>query len=180
MASPTSILSFSVPTTNIWDIGQIQEVDVNSDEFKELLVRLYQNVNNIALAVNAKDTGFYDVNEYLNSQVYFPNPATNSGTNSASDWRSVSRKVINFGALPNAAVKTVAHGITFTTACSATRIYGAATDPVNRLYIPLPYSSGTLNKNIELSLDATNVIITTSIDYSAYTLTYIVIEFLQS
>lgn len=180
MASPTSNLSFSVPTTNIWDIAQLQEVDINSDEFKELLVRLYQNVNNIAVAVNAKDTGFYDVNEYLNSQVYFPNPATNSGTASSSDWRSVSRKVVNFGALPNAATKTVAHGITFTTSSSVTRIYGAATDPVNRLYIPLPYASGTLNKNIEVSLDATNVIVTTSINWSAYTLTYIVIEFLQS
>lgn len=179
MPSPTSSLSFSVPTTNIWDIGQLQEVDVNSDEFKELLVRLYQNVNNIAIAVNAKDTGFYDVNEYLNSQVYFPNPATNSGSLSSNDWRSVSRKVINFGALPNNGTKSVAHGITFNASFSLTRLYGAATDQNGLTYRPLPYSSPT-TPSIALNADVTNINIITGENNSNYTICYVVIEFLQS
>jgi hypothetical protein len=30
-----------VPTTNVWDVSQIYEIDVTSPQFKELLVRLY-------------------------------------------------------------------------------------------------------------------------------------------
>ena len=41
-----------VETTQIWDASQIQEMDVNSPDFKELIIRLYQNMNKIALALN--------------------------------------------------------------------------------------------------------------------------------
>ena len=41
-----------VPETNIWDLDEIRALDPNSDEFKELLVRLYQNMNVHAMAIN--------------------------------------------------------------------------------------------------------------------------------
>jgi hypothetical protein len=47
-------------------------------------------------------------------------------------------------------------------------------------YIPLPYASPTLVNNIQLSVDATNVTITTGIDYSAYTVTYVILEYIKS
>lgn len=94
--------------------------------------------------------------------------------------RDVYRKVIDFGALPNAGVKTVAHGITFDASSSLTHLYASATDPVNLLYIPIPYASPTLANNIEISLDSTNVIITTGTNRSAFTICYVVIEWLKN
>jgi len=59
MANPQQVGSF-VPTTNVWDPSEIYSVDVTSPRFKELLVRLYQNVNLIAVVLNTKDSGYYD------------------------------------------------------------------------------------------------------------------------
>ncbi len=170
-----------VPSNYIWDVQQLYQVDVRSPEFKELLVRLYQNINNIALVLNVKDTGIYDIQQFVNGQLYFPNPALNSSTAQTPDLRQVYRLVVNFGALPNAGTKTVAHGITCTTTTSFTRIYGCATKPTVAFeYIPLPYASATLVNNIELFVDGTNVNVVTAADYSAYTITYIILEFLQT
>ncbi len=169
-----------VPTNWIWDVQQLYQVEITSPEFKELLVRLYQNINNMALVLNTKDSGYYWNNEFINGQVFYPNPALNSSTAQTPEARQVYRLVVNFGALPNTATKTVAHGITCTQKTSFTRIYGCATDPVGLTYIPLPYASATAADNIELFVDSTNVNVITSADYSAYTITYIVLEYLQT
>jgi hypothetical protein len=172
-----------VPTSNVWDSGQIEQTDANSPEFKQLIVRLYQNLNQIALSLNAKETGYYDTLELINGQQFFPNPAYSSQSSTAPVYRSVFRKVINFGALPNAATKSVPHGIApigLNSSFTFTRIYGTSSKTSTQNYIPIPYSSGTLNKNIEINVDGTNVNITTSIDYSLYIVTYIILEYLRT
>ncbi len=179
MATSSQYGSF-VPTNYIWEISQIQEADINSPEFKELLVRLYQNIGNIALALNTKDTAQYPLSEFVNGQLYFINPAYTSATATSPALRQVLRKVINFGTLPNTGTTTVAHGITCTAATSFTRIYGCSSDPVGFNYIPLPYASPTLANNIELRVDATNVTIITGSNRTAFTITYIVLEYLQT
>lgn len=140
---------------------------------KLLQVTNTETYKRTANAVNTKASGLYLPQETASFQQYFTasNPMQN---------RDVYRKVIDFGALPNAGVKTVAHGIAFDTSSTLTHLYAAATDPVNLLYIPIPYASPTLANNIELSLDSTNVIITTGIDRSAFTICYVVIEWLKN
>ena len=162
-----------LPTTSVWDVATLSEIDVNSDEFKELLVRLYQNINNIALAVNIRDAGYYDQTEFVNGQLFFPNPALSSTTAQTPTFRQVFRKVINFGALPNSTSKSVAHGIQITSEYTFTRIYGCASDTVARSYIPLP--SNTTN----IVVDATNVTVTTSSNLAAYATTYIILEYIK-
>lgn len=169
-----------VPTTNIWDVNDIYQVDVKSPEFKELLVRLYQNINNIALLLNIKDTGMYNVGEFINSQLFFPNPALTSASTSFPAMRQVYRTVINFGALPNAGTTSVAHGITCTSSTTFTRIYAAASDTTGFNYIPIPYASPTLVNNVELSVDATNVTITTGANRSNFNVCYVILEYIQS
>ena len=66
-----------IPTNYVWDVAQVYSTDVTSPEFKELLVRMYQNINNMILALNLKDTGIYNTSPFINSQVYFPNPSLN-------------------------------------------------------------------------------------------------------
>lgn len=170
-----------VPTTQIWDVAQLNEIDVQSPEFKELLVRMYQNINNIAIATNLKDTGTYYTQESVNGQTYFPNPALSSATAQVATPRQVIRKVVNFGSLPNTATKSVAHGITCNTGTSFTRMYATATKPtVAFSYIPIPYATSVAGNEIELYVDATNVNIVTAANYSAWTKTYVVLEYLQN
>jgi hypothetical protein len=168
-----------IPTTNIWDVGQLYQTDVNSQEFKELLVRLYQNVNNIALALNLKDTGYYIRQEFVNGQQYFPNPANNSSTATAASMRQVFRTTVNFGALPNNATKSVAHNIPITAGFSFTRIYATASDTTGLTYIPIPFVD-TAGNNIELYVDATNVNIITTSNRTNYNICYVVIEYIKN
>lgn len=182
MATQSSQIAVSVNTTQVWDvISQLQQTDVNSPEFKELLIRMYQFIGLMANVLNVKDTGVYNnAYETVNGQSWFPNPANNSSTNTTAAVRQVYRKVINFGALPNAGTKSVAHGITITAKTTFTRIYGTATNP-STSFIPLPYASVTaVINNIELNVDATNVNVITGIDRTAYTVCYIVLEYIQS
>jgi len=171
-----------VPSTEIWQvIAELSSTDPKSDQFKELIVRLALIVNRINLAVNTKETGIYNnLQEFVTSNQYFANPALNSGTAQTPEFRTVYRTVINFGALPNAATKSVPHHITCTSSTTFTRIYGAATDP-STSYIPLPFVSATdVAHNIEVNVDTTNVNVITGANYSAYTTTYIVLEYLQN
>jgi hypothetical protein len=168
-----------VPTSYVWDVARLYEIDVNSEEFKELLVRLYQNINAISLALNIKDTGMYNTSQFINGQIYFPNPALNSSTPTTPDFRQVYRLVINFGALPNTTTKTVPHGITITDQTTFTRIYATASDTTGNTFIPIPYASLTLVNVVEINVDATNVNITTGIDRTNYNVCYVVLEYLQ-
>lgn len=170
-----------VPTTQVWQLFEESQTANIDDELKRLFVNLHQVLNLMANVINQKDTGFYNTLEVINSQNYFSNPAYNSSTSQLPDLRSVYRKVINFGALPNATTKSVAHGITCTTVTTFTRIYGVASKTSTQNYLPLPYASATnVAHNIEVNVDGTNVNVITGTNYSSYATTYIILEYLQS
>lgn len=170
-----------LPTTDVFDSLNLQNIDPSSREFKDFLTRLRQTINSISIAVNLKDTGYYITDEMANGQLYFPDPALNSTTLKRPTFRNVFRKVIDFGALPNAGVGnaiSIPHGITINTNFSFTRIYGTATDP-NTSFIPLPYAGLAVSaNNVELSVDTTNVVITAESDRRGYTTTYVVLEWI--
>jgi len=169
-----------IPTTQLWDVSEVYEGNVGNDDLKELLVRLYQNLNRMALSLNVKESAYYDTQEFVTGQQFFPLPGLNSSGTRFPDYRSTFRKVINFGALPNTGTTNVAHGITCDANTIFTRIYGVATDPTGGFsYLPLPYSSPTLVSNIELSVDGTNVTIITGSDRTAYTVCYVVAEWIR-
>lgn len=155
-----------VPLTFIWDVGEIYQTDVNSENFKLLLVRLYQNLNSMQMLLNLKDTGSYDTLEFVNGQTYF-------AAGDVDVPRQVYRKVVIFGALPNSGLKSVAHNMTITPNLTFTRLYGAASDLANQSYLPIP------NSDIKLEVDATNVKITTAANLTDYTTTYVVLEYLK-
>ncbi len=174
-----------VATTNIWDVQRIQEVDVKSEEFKELLVRLYQNINNICLALNIKDVGYYSTTEFLNGQLFFPVQTVTDLTEKSQTYRQVFRTVVDFGALPNAGSKSVAHNIAINpaepTTYSFTRIYAAASNGIaQNSFIPIPFASPVLNENIKLEVTDTVVTITTGIDRTSYTTCYVILEYIKS
>ena len=159
-----------VELTTILDSQSIYDLDPGSDEFKEFLVLLRRSINDIAMVLNIKDSGYYVDTEFVNGQLFFPDPAIDDTTSTPSAFRQVFRKLINCGALKNNGSTTVAHGLTITADFSFTRIYGVATDP-STSFIPLPYAHVTDANNISLDVNATNVVITTGSDRTGYTTT---------
>lgn len=143
---------FFVPTTGSFDIQQLQEINVNSQEFKQLLVRLYETVNTIALAVNAKDTAYYPEEEFNTGGILF-----NGNINQALQQPQIFRRRVNTGAL-GAGVKNVAHGLTPTASWRALFIQGAATDSTGPTYYPIPFA-GVGVGNISVLVNGTNVVI---------------------
>lgn len=169
-----------VGTTDVWDVTPIYQANIDNPELVELLVRLYQNLNNISIALNLKDSGIYFTTEqFVNGQIFFANPANTSATETAPAERQVFRVVINFGALPNNAAKSVAHNIQITSATTFTRLYAAASDTSGNAYIPIPYIDPAGN-NIALSANATNVTITTTSNRTNFTVCYVILEYIQS
>lgn len=164
-------MSFSSDSSSLANQLSLDIVFADDENtFKDILTILCKDIAN---AVNSKEGALYLPEERFNFQRYFTpgNPQV---------FRNVYRTVVNFGALPNAGTKSVAHNISFDANFSATRIFATATDPVNLLYIPIPFSSPTLNENIKITVDATNVNITTAINYSTYTTVYVVIEYVKN
>jgi hypothetical protein len=177
----SSDLGVFLPLTAVFDPSIIQNLDPNSADFKEFLVLQAHSFNNISQILNMKDTGLYLPVELVNGQKWFSDPTLSAITaGKLPSLRQAYRRVVNFGTLPNAATTTVAHNIVgISSSTTFTRIYGAASDTVAQTYLPLPYVSTVLANMIEVSVDATNVSITTSIDYSAYTFCYIILEYLK-
>lgn len=182
MAMSQAEYGLYIPTTNVWDVAALQQMDVNSAEFKELLIRLYQNLNNIATVLNLKDSAYYNTLEFVNGQMWFPNPANNSSTVGTATFRNDYRMVVNFGALPKAGTTSIAHNIPINGAYTFTRIYGAASDTTTLTYIPIPFVSATsVVDQLQLDIDSTYVNITTGgKDYSGYNVCYVVLEYLKN
>ncbi len=153
-----------------------------NDSFR---IRLTQNLNNLAIALNAKENGFYFDNEVPTGRLFIPRFTGEGSLISAStnfSFRPVYRLVIDFGALPNNATKSVAHGITTDENYSIVHLYGTATNPGASTLtsaIPIPSASSVGADNVQLEMDATNINITTGIDRTAYTRTFVVIEYIK-
>lgn len=141
------------------------ELPEDPKEMRDMLNDVYQS---IASTVNSKEGALFVPIEKITSGQYFTpaNPQQN---------KAVYRMVVDFGALPNTATKNVAHNIVgWNSEFRLTRAYGAATDPIGLSAIPIP------NDNIFLEINATNAIVTTTANYSAYTASTIVIEFTKN
>ena len=82
------------------------------------------------------------------------------------------------GTLPNAGTISVAHGIPVTANTVFTYIGGTATNPGNSS-VPLPFVD-TGGAHVEITVDATNVTAVTTVDWTAYTIAYVVLEWIES
>lgn len=169
-----------VPSTFIWQMQEAQSLQIDPG-LKQLLVKLYQNLNLMQISLNQREFANYSLTEVLNGQTYFPVPGLNSLSSIQPEDRQVFRTTINFGPLPNTTTITVPHDIDIDSGYSFTRIYGAATNSNQTSFIPLPYASCTdVAHNVELKVTDTNVFITSGADYSDYINTYIVLEYIKS
>lgn len=168
-----------LPTTSVYDVQQINSIEGVSPDLKELLIRLYQNLNVMAVRVNQSVAGFLPEQQFINGKLLYPSKSYTYPHPWSSVWRQVYIKVITFGTLPNSAgTISVAHNIDITGLTTFITINGAANDP-STSFIPLPYASPTLADNISVEVTATDVVITVGKDQSAYTSAYVVLEYVQ-
>lgn len=166
-----------VPTTEVIDVSGIED-----EKLRQILINFINTLNEMSNAINAKVTGVYSLEEFVNSKTFYPDPALSSLTAKAPTPRPVLSKVIDPGALLNGATKAVAHGITVTANTTFTKIRGTASDPVALIGIALPFvdvSATIAAGNIELSVNNTNVLITTTGNGTNFTKNKIFLEYLQ-
>ena len=129
-------------------------------DFKEFLVTFQDKYNEMIRVLNKKDYGSYTTEPVLCGQLRFDR-------SNAQNEHTVFRKVIDFGALPDTALKQVAHGITFT---EIIRMYGVANDTgVDAVPIENP---------MLFSIDTTNINITTVDNKTAYDVCTVTVEYI--
>jgi len=169
-----------IGTTQVYDLGK---GGINAEDFQ---VRLRQNFNNIVMALNIKDSGYYSQEEFVNGQLFYPDyTRVNPATGASAYFRQVFRKVIEIGTMPNAAgAHTYPHNISGYPALGATtfiftRMIGCATDQANRNAITLPYSSPTLIENIGVSIVGADLVITTGQNWATYNRAHVTIEYIK-
>lgn len=93
------------------------------------------------------------------------------------DGKTLYRKTINVGTLPNNTTSTDAHGISggSFSGGSIKRIYGFATNGTQTFPIPNADATTTVN-NISVKADGTNITVGTGVDFTAYS-AHITVEF---
>jgi hypothetical protein len=157
-----------VTTTNVWDVQQIQEVDVRSPEFKELLVRLYQTVNNIALSLNGKDSALYTTYEFVTGQIY--------SLNGSNDQRPGYRTMIVTGPV-GAGTTSINHNLPVSSSWTWVMIDGSLTNQTTLVGYPINYANPSAA--IYTSVTSTQVVINNSSGVT-FTNGLVVLEYIKT
>lgn len=168
-----------IPSTQIWDINEIYQASLDP-KMEELFVRLYQNLGLMADNLNKKDFAFYLNEELVNGQRFY-NPVTSTAgfyvLNDEMSLRPDFRKVINFGPIA-AGANTQPHGLVIGATWKFTRIYATGNDNIGFNYYPIPWASSGGATNIELKVNATNIVITNNSGV-AFTSCDVILEYLK-
>ena len=138
------------------------------EDAREFLVEHLKKISN---AVNAREIGFFIDEEVLSGKQFIPIPAM-AGVNSANSqqFRTVLRKVINYGPLAIGVNPGVNHGITFDANFTLVQLYAAATNSGTLIAEPIPNGGSTITMN------AAQVIITST---AVFDRCFCVIEYIQ-
>lgn len=147
----------------------VDSLPFNSDQTR-FFMEIYLKMNEIISTLNNKDSSIYS-NEsfYMSGKWYIDADPENP--------KQMIRKVISFGALPNTALKSVAHEINGANPIDATWIVipvcGRSFNPTLGVTIPI------YNPDTYMVIDYTNVNITTTADLSQFTTTEIILLYIQ-
>jgi hypothetical protein len=166
-----------LPTTQIWDIGEKSSKDV--------LVKMYQDLSDMATMINNKETALFPRGEFLNGKRYFPDPALTSSSDKSPKMRQgyitslLWKDSTGVTTLPNAAIRKMAHGVTCTASTVITNIWAGSTDPVAKKYIKLPFVADA-GDDIAIWADGTDVYIDTrATDRTNFTVTMVFMEYIK-
>lgn len=144
-----------VPTTKVYDISQIYQYNSNSPEFKEFIVRLYQDFNDVCDTLNKKESGLYPLQEFVTGEQLF---ARTTQPISIDQGRGIFRRTYNLGTLANGATITTALGFTVGALWQFVEIQAASTNHATGNHLPIPYV-GAAGAFIRLELTNTQLIV---------------------
>lgn len=160
--------------TSIPDVNKCKASDLN--EIKEVVNQNDDNVGNPANLNTTSKNVVGAINEVYNNNIF---STTETIIGKWINGKSIYRKVIDFGALPNNTRKQVYHNIS--NIDIFTNIYGVASTANNVYSYPLPviYRSSESNYNIEVLASKKYVEMATTEDRSAIT-AYVVLEYTKT
>lgn len=152
--------------------------DAIPEKWEDARPFVVEQLKKLANGINVREIGFFLDEELLSGKSFIPGINNALDGETSQQFRNILRKVVDCGALPNAGLKQVPHGIFIDSNFTLIDLFGAATDPVNLLSFDLGHAAAPPNQ-VEIYLDATYINIVTGTNRSAYTRTYIVIEYIQ-
>lgn len=94
------------------------------------------------------------------------------------DGKPLYQKTIDFGTLPNNALKTIAHNIS--NLKRAVNVFGCAYRSTDKISFPLPYATVLNTQAIALYADDTDIVIVTGQDRSNLTECYVTLEYTKT
>lgn len=147
--------------------------DVVPEKWEEARELLLEYLKKVSFAVNAREIGFFLDEELLSGKALFPGVSTPN----SQAFRTMLRKVIDFGALPNSTTKSIAHGIAIDSNFRIVQMYLGASDTTGLTGFGCSYWSKNLSAAINLNYDVTNVNVTTTQDYSNFNQCLVVLEY---
>lgn len=160
--SPANASSAYLPTTTVW-----------SEDLSQFLQQMTKRDSQIAIYVNQREIGLYQLVENLTGQQFF-------NVSNFQQPRQVFRTVYNIGAIASNTTSTTAHNITPSSNLTFTRIYGTYTI-AGGISRPLPYVSTTnVTNQVSIEVDATNITIVTGSTASAITSCIVVLEYTKN
>lgn len=139
--------------------------DTVPEKWEDARAFFVENLKKISNAVNVREIGWYLNDEVISGKQFIPLYRT---TGESTEYRTIFRKVIDCSPLAIGA-NSFAHGINFNERFTLVQLFGAATDSVGFVAVPLP------NDVDSLTMDATNVLINVS---AAYDRAFVTIEYI--
>lgn len=178
-----------MPSSEITDQGNfittlpnfnLEGMDINSREFRQFIVILTNTVNDICMAINNKESGYYSTYEFLTGKQLYPDPALDGTTAEQPNRPGIYRKCFRYTTpLLNAGTTTIAHDLAMDTQWKVIDLWGTTFDSTAHQWLALPFA-GVAADAIDLYADFTNIYIKTQTDRTTCTFTNIVIEYTKS
>lgn len=142
------------------------------EKWEDARAYLNETFQKIANQSNAQEIGWFINQEVVTGKQFV------EGTNG--NFRTVFRKVVPYlSGLPNSGTANIAHGITVGSTFSIISLKLCASDRSTPSYFALEYYSLNAADSIRVDMDATNINVITTANYSGYTINYFIIEYMQ-
>lgn len=149
-----------------------------SEEFR---TRMIQVINDMCISINSKESGWYSDESTITGEKVLPTYSKNLEGSQSVYYRTVRRKLIYTGALPNNGTKQIAHNIQFPKKSVGWRIWGCASiidgDENLRAFFQMPLGSPNQSSNVELYATENHVVIVTGTDRTNFNFSFVVVEY---
>lgn len=176
MASGTGNLPYPGKSYSPFDI-------LTAEELNEDVANIESLATGVGLGDKSIPTAAYGDGTVTAGKTDFGGNYSTSEVNTGFKWvnnKDIYKKTINFGALPNATTKNVAHGITSLEHVINQEAWAYRASPLTRKVIPSVNTTNVSNQYTVDNIDNTNISIISAVDVSGYTICYVTIWYTKT